>query len=156
MALEKTPSPCHQGLTPPDSPTKGLDTPQATLKDLNHLFDVLGRVLPSLTYQGPPNTPVSKDHSQPGPDMVQLKQLLVQLIHDASVRSILATGTSNWQEGDVQAADEVDLNQLICTTPGDFKSFEKWASIPQFKTVAEMYGPSTEPLCLRFFLIFEG
>ena len=43
----------------------------------------------------------------------------------------------NEQEGNVQAADKIDLKSPICTTPEDFKSFEKWASTPQFKTVVE-------------------
>jgi hypothetical protein len=44
----------------------------------------------------------------------------------------------NEQEESVQAADEIDLKSPICTTPEDFKSFEKWASTPQLKTVVEM------------------
>lgn len=44
---------------------------------------------------------------------------------------------SNEQEENVQAADQIDLLSPICTTPEDFKSFEKWASTPKFKTVVE-------------------
>jgi hypothetical protein len=73
----------------------------------------------------------------------------VKLIHDgySSVGPFVATKpaqscfASNEQEEDVQAADEIDLKRPICTTPGDFKSFEKWASILQFKTIVETYEP---------------
>lgn len=44
----------------------------------------------------------------------------------------------NEPEENVQAAGEIDLKSPICTTSEDFKSFEKWASTPQFKTVVEM------------------
>jgi hypothetical protein len=45
---------------------------------------------------------------------------------------------SKEQEENVQVVDEIDLKSPICTTPEDFKSFEKWASTPQLKTVVEM------------------
>ena len=44
MALKRI-SPSHEGLTPPDSPTKGTAASQAIVKDLKHLFGVfLGMV----------------------------------------------------------------------------------------------------------------
>ncbi|KAJ6134492.1 hypothetical protein N7523_000814 [Penicillium sp. IBT 18751x] len=151
MALE-TSSPCQQGLTPPDSPTKGSATPPAIVKDLKHLFDVLEKVLADMTNQEPPNTPVSQDNSQPRPDMVQLGHLLEKLIHDgySSVGqpwqlTTVATEpahpryTSNEQDENVQAGGEIDLKSPISTTPDDFKSFEEWASTPQFKTVVETW-----------------
>jgi hypothetical protein len=148
MALEETSFPYPQGLTPPGSPTKGSATPQAIVNDLKHLFGVfLENVLFDLTNQEPPNTPVSQDESHPVLDMVRLKQLMVKLSHDecASAELSLATkpGQSgladNEQEEVVQVADEIDLNRPICTTPDDFKSFEKWASASQFKTIVERY-----------------
>jgi hypothetical protein len=152
MALSKTSSPSRQGLTPPGSPRKELVTPQATVEDLKHLFDALERVLPGLTNQDPPNTPVFQDQSQPGPDIVQLKQLLVKVIRKgySSTEPPVANEpselsrvcfSSNEQAEKVQAADGLDLESPICTTPDDFKSFEKWASEPQFKTVMETYEP---------------
>lgn len=124
--------------------------PPATLKDLMHLFGVfLENALLDPTDQEPPSTPVSQDQSPPGLDMVRLKQLMVKLTHDdgASAELSLATkpaqsfSASNEQEENVQVVDEIDLKSLICTTPDDFKSFEKWASTPEFKTVVEMYEP---------------
>jgi hypothetical protein len=153
MALE-TSSPCHQGLTPPDSPMKGPATPQATVEDLKHLFDVLEKVLFD---REPPNTHVFQDHSQPGPDMVQLKQLLVDVIRKGYPLaeppvSNKPSGpsqscfSSDEQAEKVQTADGLDLESPICTTPDDFKSFEKWASKSQFKTVMETYEPpATHP-----------
>ncbi|CRL27366.1 unnamed protein product [Penicillium camemberti] len=112
MALNETSSPCHQGMTPPDSPTKGPATSQTIVKDLKHLFDVF----------------LEKDQSPAAPDIIRLKQLLVKFTSDefASV-------------GPFAAADEIDLNRSICTTPDNFKSFEKWASASQFKTVVETW-----------------
>ncbi|EKV12768.1 hypothetical protein PDIG_42040 [Penicillium digitatum PHI26] len=138
MALE-TSSPSHQGLTPPDSPMKGSATPQATVEDLKHLFDVLEKVLFDLTNRDPPNTPVFQDHSPPGPDMVQLKQLLEKVIRKgySSAEPSQSCFFSNEKAEKVQAADGLDLESPICTTPDGFKSFEKWASKSQFKTVVE-------------------
>ncbi|KAJ5991642.1 hypothetical protein N7522_011849 [Penicillium canescens] len=148
MAL-KTSSPCHQGLTPPDSPTKESTMPPATLDDLKHLFSIfLEKALLDLTNQEPPNTPISKDQSPTGPDMVRLKQLLVKLTRDerASVGTFATTNPAQsgladneQEEVVVQVADEIDLNRPICTTPDDFKSFEKWASASRFKTVVETW-----------------
>ncbi|KAJ6004567.1 ATPase AAA-type core [Penicillium canescens] len=143
-------SPCPQGLTPPGSPTMGSAMPHTTTKDLKQLFDVLEKVLSDLSNREPPNTPVFQQHSQPGPDMVQLKQLLAKLIHDGypSVETIEATKpaqscvASNEQEENAQVAEAIDLESPISTTPDDFKSFEKWAShasTPQFKTVVETW-----------------
>jgi hypothetical protein len=157
MALE-TSSACHQGLTPPGSPTKGTTTSQAIVKDLKHLFGVfLEKMLLDLTNKEPPNTPVSHDQFPPGPDMVRLKQLLVKLTRDecASAELFVATNSaqscpaSNKQGEGVQVADAIDLDSPICTTPDDFKSFEKWASTPQFKTVVETYEPQANPLLLE-------
>jgi len=121
--------------------------PPATLKDLMHLFGVfLENALLDLTDQVPPNTPVSQDQSPPGLDMVRLKQLMVKLSHDecASAQLSLATkpgqscSASNEQEEDVQVADGIDLKHPICTTPDDFKLFNKWAFTPSFIIVIEM------------------
>lgn len=150
MALKT--SSCHQGLTPPDSPTKELATPQATVKDLKHLFGVfLESMLFDLTSQEPPNTPVSQGQSPPSLDMVRLKQLMVKLSHDECASAELSLSTKpgqsaladNEQEEVVQVADEIDLNRPTRTTPDDFKSFEKCASASQFKIVVETYEPST-------------
>jgi hypothetical protein len=150
-------SPSHQGPTAPDSPTKGTTASQSIVKDLKYLFVVcLEKALLDLTNKEPTNTPISQDESPPGPDMVQLKQLLAELIHDeyASAELPVATNTaqscsaSNKQEG-VQVADEIALSSPICTTPDDLKSFEEWASIPQFKTVMETYERPT-PLLISF------
>jgi hypothetical protein len=150
MALE-TSSLCQQHLTPPDSPRKGTTTSQAIVKDLKHLFGVfLEKTLPDLTNQEPPNTPVSQDHPPTDPDMVRLKQFLVKLTRDECASAELSVATkpaqscppSNKQEEGVQLADAIDLDSPICT-PDDFKSFEKWASTPQFKTVVEKYEPAT-------------
>ncbi|OQD95766.1 hypothetical protein PENVUL_c105G04986 [Penicillium vulpinum] len=148
MALKKTSSDSHQGLTPPDSPTKGSTMPPATLKDLMLLFGVfLENALLDLADEEPPNTPVSQDQSPPGLDIVRLKRLMVKLTHDEcgsaelslATRPARSSSASNEQEENVQAIDEIDLESPICTTPDDFKSFEKWASKSQFKTVMETW-----------------
>jgi hypothetical protein len=146
MELSKNLSSSHQALTtPPDSPT-GAATSQAIVKDLKHLFGVFLEKVLDLTGQEPPNTPVSKDQSPLSPDVVG------QLLECASAELSSATEpaqscpTSNEQEEGVQVADETDLNSPICTTPDDFKLFEKWASTPQFKTVVERYEPQANPL----------
>ncbi|KAJ5230999.1 hypothetical protein N7489_011707 [Penicillium chrysogenum] len=124
VTSRKTYPPCHQSLTPPDSPTKRSAKPQATVKDLKHLFD---------------------DHSQPGLDMVQLNQLLVKVIRKgySSAESPLTNEpsepsqscfSSNEQAEKVQTADGLDPESPICTTTDNFKSYEKWASKSQFKT----------------------
>ncbi len=79
--------------------------------------------------------------------MDQLKQLLVKLTRDdcSSVELSMANepaqccSASSEQEENVQVADGFDLKRPICTTPGYFKSFEKWASTPRFKTIVETY-----------------
>ncbi|KAJ5537503.1 hypothetical protein N7494_006982 [Penicillium frequentans] len=130
MAFEKTSSPCHQGLTPPNSPREGSTSPQATVKDLKHLFDVLEKVLADL--KAPPNTPVFQENSQPEPDMVQLGQLLKKFNRDRHypevVVSSLHCSVSNEQDIIDPVADDADHCPVICTTPDDYKSFEKWAS----------------------------
>lgn len=134
MALKKTSPDSHQGLTPPDSPTKESTISPATLKDLMLLFGkFLENALLDLADQEPPNTPVSQDQSPPGLDMVRLKQLMVKLTHNEcrSAKPSLATkpvrssSASNEQQENVQAIDEIDIESQICTTPDDFKSFEK-------------------------------
>ncbi|PYH92245.1 hypothetical protein BO71DRAFT_411173 [Aspergillus ellipticus CBS 707.79] len=70
----------YQDLTPPDSPANGSTTPQATVKDLRHLFDVLEKVLADL--KAPPNTPVFQGNPQQEPDMVKLGQLLKKFNRD--------------------------------------------------------------------------
>ncbi|KAF7166805.1 hypothetical protein CNMCM6106_002503 [Aspergillus hiratsukae] len=144
VALKKI-SPSPEELTPPDSPTKGTQT---IVKDLQHLFGVfLEKALLDLTNQEPPNTPASQDQSPPGPDMVRLKQLLVKLARDECVSAELSMATkpaqscfsNNEQAEMVQETDGPNLGSPICTTPDDFKSFEKWASKSQFKTVLETW-----------------
>jgi hypothetical protein len=143
MELSKNLSSSHQALTaPPDSPT-GAVTSQSIVKDLKHLFGVFLEKVLDLTGQEPPNTPVSEDQSPLSPDVVG------QLLECASAELSSATEpaqscpASNEQEDGVLVADETDLNSPICTTPDDFKSFEKWASTPQFKTVLETYESPT-------------
>lgn len=129
--------------------------PPVTLKDLMPLFGVfLENALLDLADQEPPNTPVSQDQSPQGLDIGRLKRLMVKLTHDecASAELSLATkparspSASNEQEENVQAVDKIDLESPICTTPDDFKSFEKWASKSQFKTVVEVYEPPANHL----------
>lgn len=136
MAL-KTSSPCHEGLTPPDSPNEGSTTPQDTVEDLEHLFDVLGKALSDL--KAPPNTPVFHKNSQPGPDMAQLGELMKKFNRDRHCPA------SNEQDMIYPVADGADCSPVICTTPDDFKSFEKWASKTQFKTIFETYEPLVLP-----------
>lgn len=122
----------------------GSATPHATTKDLMHLVDVLAKVLLSdLTNREPPNTSVTRSQCPHGPDVGRLKQLL----EHTSVELCQATEPSqsyfpsNEQAEKPQVADGLDLESPICTTPDDFKRFEKWASKSQFKTVLETYGP---------------
>lgn len=130
--------------------------PPATLNDLKHLFGVfLEKALLDLTNPEPPNTPVSQHQSPAGPDMVQLKQLLAKLIRNerASVGPFVTpdpaqSGLANNEEV-VQVVDQIDLDRPICTTPDDFKSFEKWASTPSFKTVVETYELAIRPVLGR-------
>lgn len=138
MAL-KTSSPCYQGFTPPDSPTKETATSQAIVKDLKHLFGVFLEKVFDLTNQAPPNTPVSQDQSPP--DMVR------QVLECASAELSMAnkpaqSSSANDEQENVRGPDGLDLKRPICTTPEDFQSFEKWASTPQFKTVKETYVAS--------------
>lgn len=143
-----------QGLTPPDSPTKGTATSQTIVKDLKHLFGVFLEKVFDLANQEPPNTPVSQDQSPAAPDMIRLKQLLVKFTSDecAPVEPFAATNpaqsglANNEQEEIALAADEIDLNRSICTTPDDFNQFKKWASASQFKTVVETYEVAIRPL----------
>ncbi|KAI2758257.1 hypothetical protein DTO006G1_6773 [Penicillium roqueforti] len=148
MALKKTSPDSHQGLTPPDSPTKESTMSPATLKDLMLLFgEFLENALLDLADQEPPNTPVSQDQSPPGLDMVRLKQLMVKLTHDEcgsaepslATKPVRSSSASNEQQENVQAIDEIDIESQICTTPDDFKLFEKWALKSQFKTVVEVW-----------------
>lgn len=152
MASESS-SPCHQGLTPPDSPKKGSATPQTTVKDLKYLFDVLERVLPDLTNREPPNSPVFHGNFQADPDMAQLKLLMGKLTYGGcasaelsmAAKSSQSCPASNEQEDGTPVADESDLKHPISTTPDDFKLFEKWAATPSFKTVVETYELLVKP-----------
>jgi hypothetical protein len=116
------------------------------VEDLKHLFE---NVMHDITHRETPNTLVFQEHSQPGPDMAQLKQLLVKVICNeySSARPSVATkpdqscSASNDQAESVQVEDHSGLQRSICTTQDDFKSFEKWAATPQFKTVVETYDP---------------
>lgn len=124
------------------------------MKDLKHLFDVLEKVLSDPTNRGPPNTPIFQHDSQPGPDVVQLKQLLVKVTRNGfpSVETFKETQpsqpffASNEQEENVQAAEEIGFQRPVCTTQDDLKSFQKWAWTPEFKIVVETYEPPDNPL----------
>lgn len=141
MELKK-PSPCHDGLTPPDSPTKGTVTSQAIVKDLKYLFGVFLEKVIDLTNREPPNTPASEDLSPSGPDMVQRVLECATAELSIATDSSQSSYTSDEQEN-LPGSDDFDPKHPICTTPDDFKSFEKWASTPQFKTVVETYEPPT-------------
>lgn len=149
MTSNEISSLCHQGLTPPDSPTKWAATPQAMVKDLKHLFAVfLDKVSSDLTNQDPPNAPVSQHQSPEGLDMVQLKQLLVNSTREGCASAELSMATEPDQPSSASSEHDgiqvgTDLESPICTTLDGFKSFEKWASTPQFKTVVETYEPPT-------------
>ncbi|KAJ5253811.1 hypothetical protein N7524_010991 [Penicillium chrysogenum] len=141
MALKRI-SPSHQGLTPPDSPSKGSASVQATVKDLEHLFGVFLEKVLDLTSQVPPNTPVSQDQSPPGTDVVR------QVLECASTELSMAnkpaqSSSASNEQGNVPGLDRFDLKHPICKTPDDAKSFEKWASTPQFKTVVETWDKET-------------
>jgi hypothetical protein len=138
--------------------------PPATLNDLKHFFTVfLEKAILDITNQEPPNTPVSQDQSPAGPDMVRWKQLLVKLTNDecASFDPFVTANTAqsglanNVQKEAVQVADEIDLNRPIWTTPDDFKSVEKWASLSRLKTVVETYESPT-PLLTPFWQITDA
>ena len=142
MALN-TSSTNNQGLTPPDSPTKGMATSKAIAKDLKHLFGVLLEKVLDLTSQEPPNTPVSQDQSPPRPDMDMVRQVLECASAELSMADKPAQSSSPSDEQEnVPGPDRFDLKHPICTTPEDFQSFEKWATTPQFKTVVETYVAS--------------
>ncbi|XRM42628.1 hypothetical protein ABZX51_005838 [Aspergillus tubingensis] len=137
MALKKI-SLSHQGLTPPASPTKGTATSQTIVKDLKHLFGVFLEKVLDLTNKEPPNTPVSQDQSPPGTDVVR------QVLECASAELSMANkpaqpSSASNEQGNIPGPDGFDLKHPICTTPDDFKSFKKWASAPQFKTVVETW-----------------
>lgn len=137
MALKKS-SPCHQGLTPPDSSMKGTSASQAIVKDLKHLFDVLLEKVFDFTNQEPPNAPVPQDQSPPGLDKV--RQVLDCVSAELAVATKHAQSASASDEREnVPGPDGFDLKHPICTTPEDIQSFEKWASTPQFKTLKETY-----------------
>ncbi|KAJ6094804.1 hypothetical protein N7467_002317 [Penicillium canescens] len=61
-ALKKPSSPCYQELTPPDSP-KELAIRQTPVKVLEHLSDVLGKVLSDLKIEFLLTLPSSKTSS---------------------------------------------------------------------------------------------
>jgi hypothetical protein len=114
------------------------------VEDLKHLFE---NVLLEITTRYSSNTPIFQEHSQPGPDMAQLKQLLVNVI----CNEYSSAGPKDKQAENIHVADHSGLKRSICTTQDDFESFEKWAAIPQFKTVVETYDPP--PFFLRKWLI---
>jgi hypothetical protein len=144
MALKRI-SPSHQGLTPPDSPTKELALVQATVKDLKHLFGVFFEKVFDLTNQVPPSTPVHQDRFPPGTDVV--RQVLECASAELSIANKPAQSSSaSNEQANVPGPDRFDLKHPTCTTPDDVKSFEKWASTPQFKTVVETYEPQANPL----------
>ncbi|KAJ5752813.1 ATPase AAA-type core [Penicillium odoratum] len=55
----------------------------------------------------------------------------------------LCCPVSNEQDVIDPVADGADCSPVICTTPDDFKSFEKWASKPQIKTILETWDKET-------------
>ncbi|KAJ5343369.1 uncharacterized protein N7506_003193 [Penicillium brevicompactum] len=136
LALKKS-FPCHQGLTPPGSPTKETATSQAIVKDLKHLFGVLLERMLDKTNQEPPNTPVSQDQCLPGLD--KIRQALDCVSLELSLANKPAQSSASDERAKVPGPDGFDVEQPICTTPEDFQSFEKWASAPQFKTVKETW-----------------
>lgn len=148
MALKENPSASHQGLMPPDSPANGWATPQATVKDLKHLSNVLEKVLYDL--KAPPNTPVFQENPQPGPDMVQLEQLLKKFNCGRHCPELVAPSlhcpVSNQQDVIDPVADDADHSPVICTTPDDYKSFEKWASTKPDDPVQRMAVTGTSLL----------
>jgi hypothetical protein len=133
MSLNKTSPPCHQGLTPPGSPTES-STPQPTVEDLKHLFE---NVMHDIAHRETPDNLVFQEHTQPGPDMAQLRLLLVKVICNeyssptpsATTKSDQSCSASNGQAEDVHVADHSGLQRPICTTQDDSKSFEQWAVI---------------------------
>ena len=113
-------------------------TPPSEPVTMRQLKDLLQAVLQ--------NKPLStSDDAESGPVDKLSQDTLEKLIDDghSSVGPAVATEpaqprcASNEQEENFPAADKIDLKSPICTTPEDFKSFEKWASTPQFKTVVE-------------------
>ncbi|KAJ5101749.1 hypothetical protein NUU61_003971 [Penicillium alfredii] len=137
---------CHEGFTPPNSPTWVTAASQAVVKDLKHFFGVfLERLLLDFTNEELPNTPVTQDQSAPGLDMVPLKRLL----EHASAKLSMETEPHQSCSPSNEEADGLNLESPICTTPGHFERFEKWASKSQYKTVLETYGP-LPPFRFRF------
>ncbi|KAJ6166974.1 hypothetical protein N7470_002421, partial [Penicillium chermesinum] len=117
--------------TPPDSPTKEAATSQAIVKNLKYLFGVFLEKVLDLTNQKPPSFPVSLDQSwsPPGPDTV------LRVLECASAELSMA----NKPAQSSSVGDGFDLKHTIWTTPEDFRSFEKWASTPQFKIVKKTW-----------------
>ncbi|KAJ5100784.1 ATPase AAA-type core [Penicillium angulare] len=137
MALKGIPSPCLPQMTPPDSPTNETHT-QASLKDLKKLLESL-----LSEFKDPPNSPIYQENYQPGPDAIELQILLAQFIRDKQ-SSTVAENTKSRSDGSEQESatpliGEADPSPPICTTPTDFKSFERWASKSQFKTILETW-----------------
>ncbi|KAJ5713146.1 ATPase AAA-type core [Penicillium malachiteum] len=136
MVSEKTVSACQRDLTPPNSPNGDFTQPRA--KDLKKLLE---KVLSK--FEDPPNSPVYQENYQLGPDAFELQILLAQFIRGKQSPTV-AGHTQSCSDNSGQGSatpliGEVDLSPPICTTPTDFKSFEKWASKSQFKTVLETW-----------------
>ncbi|KAJ5543903.1 ATPase AAA-type core [Penicillium frequentans] len=132
----------RKALTPPDSPTRGIATPQAIENYLKQLFDVfLENMLLDCTNEGPPNTPIIQDQSKLGPDVVRLEKFLEYASAKLSIATVPSQSCfpSNEQQEKAQVADGLDVESPICTTPDDFKSFEKLASKTQFRTIFETW-----------------
>ncbi|KAJ5292085.1 hypothetical protein N7478_001336 [Penicillium angulare] len=134
MASEKTASACQQDPTPPDSPNSDFTKPQE-----NELKKLLGSVLSK--FEGPPNSPVCQGNYQPGPDAIELQILLAQFIRGKQLSTVVENTKSRFDGSEQESATPLigEANPPICTTPGDFKSFEKWASKSQFITVLETW-----------------
>ncbi|KAJ5291520.1 hypothetical protein N7478_000771 [Penicillium angulare] len=123
MTSEKSTSSCPQALTPPESPLAA----HLFVNDFRHLLE---SVLSDL--KEPSNTPLSQEVYQPGPDAIELQKLLNTFLRNGESLGVAEPAqsdpASNEHGTTASVIDEADLSSPICTTPDDFKSFEKWAT----------------------------
>ncbi|KAJ5267372.1 ATPase AAA-type core [Penicillium angulare] len=124
-------------MTPPDSPTNAT-YPQASLKDLKKLLESV-----LFEFEDSPNSPIHQENYQPGSDVIELQMLLTQFICGKQSLTVAEKPQSRSDDGEQESTTplvgEADPSPPICTTPDAFKSFEKWASRSQFKTVLETW-----------------
>ncbi|KAJ5267403.1 ATPase AAA-type core [Penicillium angulare] len=122
-------------MTPPDSPTNET-RPQASLNDLKKLLESL-----LSEFEDPPNSPIYQENYQPGRDAIELQILLAQFIRSKQSSTVVENTKSRFDGSEQESATPLigEANHPICTTPSDFKSFEKWASKSQFITVLETW-----------------